>query len=158
MTKLIFKAPTILLFMLIGVLFFSCNKDDDTAKQAELDEQAIVDYLAENNIEANRHETGLYYKIIKEGSGLQPLPQSSVEVYYKGYLRNGSVFDETTQGPVIFPLSSMIKGWQVALPLLKKGGRGLFLIPSNMGYGSDGVYGIPPNSVLIFEIDLVDVF
>jgi FKBP-type peptidyl-prolyl cis-trans isomerase FkpA len=154
---MILKTKTVFLLLLIAAVFTACKKEDDSIPQSEIDEQIILDYLAENDLEATKHESGLYYKIIKEGAGLQPSAFSQVEVYYKGYLINGSVFDETTQGSVIFPLGNMIEGWKIAIPMLKPGGRGLFLIPSALGYGSQGLYGIPANSVLVFEIDLVDV-
>jgi len=154
---MILKTKTVFLLLLIAMVFAACKKEDNSIPQSEIDDQIILDYLAENDLEATKHESGLYYKIIKEGAGLQPSTVSQVEVYYKGYLINGSVFDETMQGSVIFQLYNMIDGWKIAVPLLKPGGRGLFLIPSELGYGSQGLYGIPPNSVLVFEIDLVDV-
>lgn len=154
---MILKAKTLFFLLLIVSVFSACKKEDNSVPQSEIDDQIIQEYLAQNDLEATKHESGLYYQIIKEGAGLQPSPASQVEVYYKGYLVNGSVFDETTQGSVIFPLYNMIDGWKIAIPMLKPGGRGLFLIPSELGYGSQGLFGIPPNSVLIFEIDLVDV-
>jgi FKBP-type peptidyl-prolyl cis-trans isomerase FkpA len=152
------KAKVMLILLLIGAAFTACKKDDESAKQAEIDEQIILDYLAENEIDAIKHESGLYYNITREGAGLQPTAFSSVEVYFTGYLIDGNIFDETTQGPRVFPLPNMIPGWRIGLPLMKKGGKGLFIIPSTLGYGSDGTFAIPPNSVLIFDIDLVDVF
>lgn len=146
------------LFLAVTLVFTACKKDDDTAaKQAEKDEQIIADYLATNNIDAQRHESGLYYLITNEGTGDQPTIASSVEVFYKGYLTNGSMFDETTEGPVVFPLSNLITGWQIGIPMLKEGGKGTFFLPSRLGYGSTGSNSVPPNAVLIFEIDLVSV-
>ncbi len=150
-----------LIFLLILTGLFAitaCSKDDDTAKeQAKKDEQIIKDYLAENEIDAQRHESGMYYLITKEGTGDQPTSTSRVEVFYKGYLTNGNVFDETTQGSVIFNLQGLIEAWKIGIPLLKEGGSGTFFVPSALGYGSSAVGSIPANSVLIFEIDLVAV-
>lgn len=152
------SAKLLWLFLAVTLVFTACKKDDDTAaKQAEKDEQIIADYLAANSIDAQRHESGLYYLITVEGTGDQPTLASSVEVFYKGYLTNGNVFDETTQGPVVFPLSNLITGWQIGMPLLKEGGSGTFFLPSALGYGSSATGSIPANSVLIFEIDLVTV-
>jgi len=58
---------------------------------------------------------------------------------------------------VVFSLQNLVKGWQIGIPLLKAGGSGIFLLPSAMGYGTSGSGSIPPNAVLIFEIDLVSV-
>ena len=146
--------------MLTGFFMISaCSKDDDTAEQqAKKDEQIIKDYLAENGIEAQRDESGLYYVITKVGSGSQPTSNSRVEVNYKGYLVDGTVFDETTQGAVTFNLQGLIEGWKIGIPLLKEGGTGTFFVPSALGYGPNPVGPIPANSVLIFEIGLVTVF
>lgn len=153
-------APIILLF-LVGIFTLnSCSNDEkDAEQQAELDEQTILDYLAANNIEATRHESGLYYVITKEGTGDQPNNYSTVEVFYKGFLINGNIFDQTTSstGPYAGFLQDLIVGWQVGVPLLKEGGSGTFYIPSAMGYGPDGANSIPGNSVLIFDIDLITV-
>jgi len=152
------KTLTVIVLFATSLVLFSCKKDDEAAKQAEIDEQIILDYLAEKEIDAQRHESGLYYLILREGSGVQPSDFSSVEVYYKGYFPSGNIFDQTTQGSLVLFLPDMIRGWQIGIPLLKKGGKGLFLIPSGLGYGKNGSFLIPPNKVLIFEVDLVDVF
>ncbi|NCA85504.1 MAG: peptidylprolyl isomerase [Clostridia bacterium] len=147
------------LLMLLAAtsLLLSCSKKDDAGeKQAALDEQIIQDYLAQNNITAERHTSGIYYKITTYGAGATPTPNSLVEVFYKGYLTNGNIFDKTTNASVQFPLSQLIEGWQIAIPLLQEGGSGTFFIPSALGY-PNGSSNIPPHSVLIFEIDLVSV-
>lgn len=154
------KTPfQLLLILMTGAVFLAaCKKDDgDAAKQAEIDEQIILDYIAANNIAAQRHESGLYYLITKEGTGEHPEISSTIEIFYKGYLTNGNVFDQTTHGSVVFSLQNLIKGWKIGIPLLKAGGSGIFLLPSALGYGASGSGSIPPNAVLIFEIDLVAV-
>ena len=147
------------LILLTGLMLFSsCNKDDDTAeKQAEIDDQIILDYLETNNIDAQPYQSGLYYLITKEGTGDYPNAGSTVEVFYKGYLTNGNIFDQTTSGPKSFQLQGLIVAWQMGIPLLREGGSGTFFVPSALGYGSGETSSIPPNSVLIFEIDLVSI-
>jgi FKBP-type peptidyl-prolyl cis-trans isomerase FkpA len=143
-------------FLLVTSLFVSCKKDDD---QAIIDEEIILAYLHDNNLEdqATKDASGMYYIIYNEGSGGYPTIKDSVMVEYKGYLTNGDVFDKTSNNkPVTFLLKDLIKGWQVGIPMLQKGGNGLFLIPSGLGYGDINLSGIPANSVLIFEIKLVD--
>jgi len=100
----------------------------------------------------------LYYIITEEGTGEHPTATSKVSVFYKGYLTNGNVFDETTNGSESFYLSNLIEGWQIGIPILKEGGSGTFFVPSALGYGSQSTGSIPANSVLIFEISLVNVF
>ena len=119
--------------------------------------EKIENYLAENNLTATATPSGLYYIITKEGSGGHPNLQSTVTVKYKGYRLNGNVFDETVgNNTATFPLLNLIQGWQEGIPLLQKGGKGTFFVPAELGYGSQRVGDIPANSVLIFEIELVD--
>jgi FKBP-type peptidyl-prolyl cis-trans isomerase FkpA len=99
----------------------------------------------------------MYYIISEPGTGDNPSSNATVSVKYKGYFTNKTVFDQTKNDtPIQFSLSGVIEGWRIALPLLKKGGKGTFLFPSRLGYGTKGSSGvIPANSVIIFDIDLV---
>lgn len=143
---------------MIAVLIIpGCKKDDDAEKQAELDEQIILDYLAANNINAEKHESGLYYLITDEGVGEYPTAFSTVQVFYKGYFTDGSIFDQTTSGPFTNPLQSLITGWQIGIPLVKEGGSITLFIPSALGYGETGSGSVPPNTVIIFDVDLVSI-
>ncbi|GAB4311150.1 MAG: FKBP-type peptidyl-prolyl cis-trans isomerase [Bacteroidales bacterium] len=136
-------------------LAFGCSKDKES--QADKDESIIQQYLSDHNEEATRHSTGVYYHIIKEGSGYSPGPDNTARVIYKGWLTDGTVFDESAE-PLDIPVSQVIAGWQVALSLLKPGGKGRFYIPSGLAYGESSPGSIPPNSVLIFDIELVDFY
>ena len=102
-------------------------------------------------------ESGLVYKILKEGEGKQPSEDSYVTVHYEGKLINGRVFDssykrgETTS----FPLNQVIPGWTEGLQLMKTGSTYEFHIPHNLAYGERGAGGvIPPFSTLIFKVEL----
>lgn len=153
--KLLIK---ILVLIMIAISIApGCNKDDDAEKQAELDEQVILDYLAANNINAEKHESGLYYLITDEGDGDNPTAFSTVEVFYKGYFTDGSIFDQTTIAPVSFPLQNLITGWQIGIPLIKEGGSIKLFLPSALGYGENGSQSVPPNTVIFFDIDLVSI-
>ncbi len=145
----------ILLFSLLLLVFGSCKKDKET--QAEKDDKIIQQYLNDNDLEATKHASGLYYHITKEGSGYHPTIGYTVRVIYKGWLTNGTVFDESAT-PLDIGLSSVIRGWQIAVPMLKPGGKGTFYIPSGLAYGESSPGSIPPNSVLIFNIELVDFY
>lgn len=92
-----------------------------------------------------------------EGSGASPSITSTAEVKYKGSLLNGTIFDQTAVDKTFsYALSGLVIGWQIGIPLMKKGGKATFIIPSSLGYGSANLGIIPPNSVLRFDIELID--
>lgn len=123
---------------------------------AQQNDQAIRDYLADNGLTATAHESGMYYQITTAGTGDSPTSSSIVEVRYKGSLLDGTVFDQTNGDDTAeFDLETLIAGWREALPLLQQGGKGVFYFPSALGYGASGSGSIPPNAVLIFEIELL---
>ena len=138
------------------LLGLGCNKND-RPDQRVVDQELIETYLEDNQLTAERHSSGLYYIIEEPGTGGNPNVNSEVLVKYKGYLLDGTVFDQTpgSQSTTFF-LYQVIQGWQIAIPLLKKGGKGKFFIPSGLAYGPQPRVGIPANSVLIFETELVD--
>ena len=104
--------------------------------------------------------SGLQYKVIKSGTGASPQPTDRVKVHYHGTLIDGTVFDSSVQRgqPITFPVNGVIPGWVEALQLMKEGDKWQLFIPANLAYGdhSPGA-GIPPNSVLIFEVELIDI-
>jgi len=102
---------------------------------------------------------GLRYEILKPGEGAPPKPTDTVKVNYTGTLINGSVFDSSVQRgqPAEFELDKVIAGWTEGLQKTSKGGKIKLYVPPQLGYGDDGRPGIPPGSVLIFEVELVDV-
>ena len=105
-------------------------------------------------------ESGLFYNITKDGEGLTPTKGSKVSVHYKGILLDGTVFDSSyhRNEPIEFSvgIGQVIKGWDEGIMLLNKGASARFVIPSNLGYGKQGAGGIiPPDSTLIFEVELL---
>jgi FKBP-type peptidyl-prolyl cis-trans isomerase len=145
------------ILLLVLVSFAACEKEEKS--QEEIDDQIINNYLSENNRDAEYFNYGLYYSIIEEGSAEHPEITDSVVVKYKGYLTNNQVFGETKGDETLkHPLSGLIPGWQLGLPLIGRGGKQILYIPSSLGYGSYAAGNIPPNSVLIFEIELVDFY
>jgi len=145
------KIRNILLVLILSLSISSCKT------QMEKDDEIIQEYLANNNLTATKHESGLYYIIENEGSGESPDLYSKIDFRYKGYLTDGTVFDQTNDGDTAsYVLNRLIYGWQIGIPLLKKGGKEILLIPSELGYGSMATTIIPANSVLIFEIELID--
>lgn len=148
-----YKIIWLILFGATLFAFAACGKDDPE-KIAQKDREKILEYLAENDLEAIEHESGIFYIIENEGSGGSPKVSSWVSVSYTGTLLNGKVFDTRTEYTTY--LYSLVLGWQIGLPLFKKGGKGMLFIPSGMAYGEYARMGIPANSVLIFEIELID--
>jgi FKBP-type peptidyl-prolyl cis-trans isomerase FklB len=103
--------------------------------------------------------SGLQYKIIKEGEGLSPVDTSLVTVHYTGTFIDGKVFDSSVERgePVQFPVNGVIPGWTEALQLMKPGANWILYIPSQLAYGENSPRGIEPNSVLIFDVQLISV-
>ena len=137
-------------------LTFSCKKKEQE-QQAEKDEATIVQYIADHSLNAIATGSGLYYTMDVVGSGSGCNSSSTVKVAYQGYYTNGSVFDESSQAGITFGLQSVIQGWTEGIPYFKVGGSGKLLIPSTLAYGANGSGSVPPNSVLIFNIELIEV-
>lgn len=144
------------LFALIFILFISCAKEKEVDYTAK-NEKEIVAYIAKNKLNAQRSASGLYYVINEPGTGAQPNANSTVTVAYKGYFTDGSPFDESKPEGISFGLQQVIKGWTEGIAYFKEGGSGVLLVPSNLGYGSEGRSGIPGGSVLIFDVKLISV-
>lgn len=121
-------------------------------------------FLAENAKKPNIKTTasGLQYEILKEGNATKPKATDTVSVQYEGKLLDGKVFDSSAQHggqPVEFPLNQVIPGWTEGVQLMGEGAKYRFYIPANLAYGEQGAPqgGIEPNSVLIFDIELLKV-
>ena len=117
----------------------------------------IVKYIADNQLNAKKTESGLYYVIDEPGTGKQPTATSNVTVAYKGYYTNKTVFDASSTTGVSFNLQGVIKGWTEGIPYFKEGGSGKLLIPASLGYGSYNYNTVPGGSVLIFDVKLISV-
>lgn len=115
--------------------------------------------LSEEGIQVT--DSGLQYRVIEEGAGESPGPDDHVQVHYEGRLINGNVFDSSFQRgqPATFPVGGVIPGWTEALQIMKPGAKYELFIPPNLAYGAQGAGGgtIPPNSALVFEVELLAV-
>ncbi|HXI73751.1 MAG TPA: FKBP-type peptidyl-prolyl cis-trans isomerase [Verrucomicrobiae bacterium] len=102
---------------------------------------------------------GLQYTVLAEGTGAMPAASDVVSVNYRGTLLDGTEFDSSYKRgqPAQFPVNGVIKGWTEALQLMKTGSKWKLFIPSDLAYGENGQRGIPPNSVLVFEVELLSV-
>lgn len=143
--------------LLISFVLISACKKKEVISQATADDNAIKKYVADNKLNATRTGSGLFYVIDSQGTGNNPVRSSNVTVVYKGYLLSGSVFDQSKSTGFSTPLTQVIEGWTEGLQYFKKGGKGKLLIPSALGYGARATGSIPANSVLIFDVELLDV-
>jgi len=135
-------------------IFVSCSEDSSFEPQTEAD---IIKYIEKNNLDTTKTSSGLYYMIENEGTGTRPTRTSNVTVAYKGYFLDGTVFDKSGANGISFPLNGVIQGWTEGIPLFKEGGKGKLIVPSNLGYGSNGRGLIPGGAVLVFDINLISV-
>ncbi len=154
----------LLVFGSIVILFASCKKETESkcpyvesSLVAPAGEIATLQaYVTTSRPAAIQHPSGLFYEILAPGAGTTfPGICNTVSVKYAGYLTNGTKFDENLTG-ISFSLGQLIVGWQKGIPLVKKGGSINLYIPPSLGYGSNAVGSIPANSILVFNIQLID--
>ena len=142
------------LFLFVFVLF-SCSKNDTIFEpQTETD---ILKYIEDNNLNATKSSSGLYYVIKNQGTGTRPTTSSNVTVAYKGYFLDVSVFDQSNANGISFGLNQVIPGWTEGITYFKEGGDGILLVPYQLGYGANGRGAIPGGAVLIFDVKLIRV-
>lgn len=141
--------------------------EQKSAAQKGIDEKLLQEYFAQHNIKATRTADGLYYSIEKEGNGPKANPGDTVVVNYTGKTMDGKTFDSNVdpQFQHVQPFTFMvgmhqvIPGWDEGFTILKQGTKGTLYIPSGLAYGerSPDPAHIPANSILIFDVELVDV-
>lgn len=153
----------LLIACLLIVSFSQCSKNETGCMpvKPETEEPKIIAYAARDSMHITKHSSGIYYEIIDPGGGAVPTRESMVTVGYTGKFLNGRTFDQNTGYKK--KLTELIEGWQIGIPLIKKGGRIKLIIPSAYGYGCNpkkDPYGnvlIPGNSVLYFDVNLIDI-
>lgn len=142
---------------------FSKIAEEKSLVQKKVDDDLIKEYLTTNNLSAKKTASGLYYIIEKNGSGNNAKPGNSVSVLYTGKLLDGTVFDASEKNggepfKVELGTHAVIAGWDEGLLFFNKGSKGILLIPSYLAYGDHEYPGrIPPNSVLIFQIEVTNI-
>lgn len=133
---------------------------DSPQTQADIDRNKIIKYAKSKQLKGNFTSSGIFYVIEDAGEGLErPSSDSNVTAHYKGTLLNGKKFDSSydRDEPLKFKPSKVIKGWQEAIRMLGKGGKGKFIIPSGLAYGDREVGSlIPANANLVFDMEVID--
>ena len=134
--------------------------------QATIDDAIVSKFIADNNLDAFEVSNGLYMQIDEPGSGLNPSINDTIQIAYAGkflelndqnQMVEGVTFEATGDEGTTLRLSQVIAGWRIGVPELKSGGSGKLIIPSRLAYGANGQGQIPGNTVLIFDIDLLQI-
>jgi len=145
------------LMLATALVLTACHRSPQSAPDAG------KAFLAQNAHADGVHVTpsGLQYRILRSGpaTGIRPKPADEVKVNYEGKLLDGEVFDSSYQRgvPVVMTVRDLVPGWIEALQLMRPGDEWLLYVPPSLGYGDKGAGPIPPNSVLVFKLELIDV-
>lgn len=163
-----------ILILLLLTIVAGCSGEGAPAQKIELkkeepkmsngvsNKEAATAFLEANKNEAGVivTDSGLQYKVINSGSGDSPTRADTVSAHYAGRLLDGTEFDSSySRGePLTIPVGAVIKGWTEALTMMKVGDKWTLYIPPELGYGERGAGGtIPPNSALIFDVELLEI-
>jgi len=138
------------------------KQEAEQAARAEANLKAGQAYLARIDKEPGvvALPSGLRYKVVSSPApnAPKPSPGATVKINYEGALIDGTVFDSSYRhgAPADFPLAGLVKAWQMALPMMHKGDTWMLYVPAELGYGQADMGAIPPNSTLVFKIELLD--
>lgn len=136
--------------------FFSPQNNTPDSVSVESQEAFLNEQLKRPGV--TKTESGLLFEVIKEGYGASPVSGNKVIVKYTGRLADGTVFDQTGDKSVTFPIDNLVPGFTEGLKMMKAGGKYRLFIPARLGYGSQNVQGvIPGNSALDFTVELINV-
>jgi FKBP-type peptidyl-prolyl cis-trans isomerase len=155
--------PRTLVTIATAICLVGCNKPTQTGSDKKTGAAAPNASAATSSQTSEMKTTasGLKYQVLKQGTGtVSPKATDTVKVHYHGTLLNGTVFDSSVQRgePISFPLNGVIAGWTEGLQLMKVGDKFKFEIPPNLAYGENSPSPtIPPNSTLVFEVELLGI-
>ena len=154
------KFIVIAVVIALAIFYFSRNS---TNKKVAL-ENAVIgqEFLTKNKLNEGVLQTasGLQYQVLQKGEGsAHPSSSSTVKVHYHGLLLDGTVFDSSVERdtPISFPLNQVISGWTEGVQLMVVGDKFKFFIPAELGYGNRATGKITPGSLLIFEVELLEI-
>jgi FKBP-type peptidyl-prolyl cis-trans isomerase FkpA len=145
---------TVIALLFIAFAFVGCKTYSDDDKKG-FDEK-IQAYLKKKDIECTKSASGMYYKILEEGTGTTIRYKDRVSFTYKGEFLSGEVFDEQTE-PLEYQVEELIGAWKEIMLEMKEGGKAFLVAPPQLGYGDHQLDDIPPNSILVYEIEVVKV-
>ncbi len=140
---------------LLLLLFLSSCATYSEEEIQSFDKQ-IQEYLDEKKINCEKSDSGLYFKVIKKGDGRKIKYTDEVSFKYRGELLNGRVFDDKKE-PVTFYVTQLIACWKEVLLEINEGGKVFLVSPPQLGYGDHKLNDIPQNSILVFEMEVVEV-
>ncbi|MFN7455391.1 MAG: FKBP-type peptidyl-prolyl cis-trans isomerase [Pseudobdellovibrionaceae bacterium] len=134
------------------------KKQQEEAEKSKSEGSAFLE-KNKANADVKTTASGLQYQVVSEGKGKSPTVEDTVKAHYTGTLINGEKFDSSYDRgqPAEFPVGGVIKGWTEALQMMKPGGKMKLWIPADLAYGPSARPGIPANSVLLFDVELVEV-
>ncbi|WP_293748046.1 FKBP-type peptidyl-prolyl cis-trans isomerase [uncultured Paraglaciecola sp.] len=152
----------IVFVVVIALVIFYFARSSVNKKEAVESIAIGKDFLTKNKTNQDVVETasGLQYQVLQKGQGnTHPSASSSVKVHYHGLLLDGSVFDSSVERgePISFPLNQVIKGWTEGVQLMVVGDKFKFFIPSELAYGNRSTGKITAGSLLIFEVELLEI-
>ncbi len=125
-----------------------------------IEQNEVIEFLVDKGWQMQHDPAGIFYHVLEAGSGVTPEWGSRVRVHYNGYTLDGRKFDSTfdRNEDFTFYVGNVVSGWNLSLYHLRPGGRGVFLIPAHLAYGSKG-FGrlVGPDEHLLFEIELLEI-
>lgn len=155
------KKNTTIILLSAFAIFILLNSCNPATKYIKEETAEIEDYLASNsNLNFVKQPSGLYYLELEAGTGRQPITSDTASVIYTGSFLDGRIFDTNVGSSLLIrPVNEkyLIAGFDEGITLMKEGGKALLLIPSELGYGTQGYYGIPGYTPLLFDVELVAV-
>jgi FKBP-type peptidyl-prolyl cis-trans isomerase FkpA len=147
----------VIYYLSLIFLALSCKTYNDTDKTTF--DKKIQNYLKHKKLNFTKSESGLYYKIEKAGEGDFIQFTDEVSFIYQGRLLDGTIFDnKNVSKPITFKVSSLIEGWKEVMMYMKKGSKAKLIVPPYLGYGDYELDAIPKHSILIFEMEIIDVY
>ncbi len=140
----------------VGVLLFSACKKTDAPVPTPAEEDALIKaYIAKKSWTAKSTPEGVYYVTDVAGTGATPLATDFVNVKFKGYLLNETLFSDSKDSTVEFKLADLIQGLQIGLQQFKVGSKGKIIIPSALAFGTQSTATVPANAIMVFDFELV---
>ena len=147
---------SILGFFALFLSIFTISSCSKSSSSSTSENEQMLSFATKNSITYVTDPSGLMYQIINPGTGTKPRATSTVSASYTGTFMDGRVFDSSST-PISFPLTGVIKAWQIAVPMIAPGGEIKIITPSSLAYGASGYSSIPGSTPLYFDIKLASI-